>query len=72
MRGTPPDDVSFVPGTRPPTEVGARALRFRRQARRIFARECARPSQQGAVMTTPATALPYKVSDLSLAEFGRK
>ncbi len=33
-----PEALSLAPGTRPPTEVGARALRFRRPARRIVAR----------------------------------
>ena len=33
-----PDHLFWVSGTRPPTEVGARALRFRRPARRKFAR----------------------------------
>ena len=34
----PADDLSLGAGTRPPTEVGARALRFRRPARRSVAR----------------------------------
>jgi adenosylhomocysteinase len=32
----------------------------------------ARDKQQGEVMTNPANSLPFKVADLSLADFGRK
>ena len=64
------EGIELTPGTRPPTEVGARALRFCRPARAgVRAPHAETDSKEYTSMTSP---LPYKVADLSLADFGRK
>src|SRR5271163_1946761 len=58
-----------MPGTRPPTEVGARALRFRRPARPQVRARARSSNPKEHAMSSPD---PFKVADLSLAAFGRK